>query len=388
MQAPKSLRRPSNWQDFESLCKKLWGEIWSCPEISKNGRAGQNQHGVDVYGLPATETSYYGIQCKGKDEYTNKQFSEEEILKEIEKAKTFEPALRKLYFVTTAVKDADIEAFVRKRNLVHRELGLFEVHLYSWEDIVDLIDENPITHDWYVKNQNFRTNRSFEVTFQAGVKEIEIRPKFKQTGTRFISRETKEKFDKMMPTALFAQIQSINKMNTLFATAFKAPVYLMSEVNESFCPFSLAIVNSGTETIEDYQLKFSLHGNVTEVKYSNVKESALTIISMHQSKNLSFSIDTMSGVLIPPKSTLVGDESLNSSMIFLKPLPEEGIITLKWKLISRNFKDNGELKIFVKPIIETDFKTEIVEDETKAGLLKEEITDYISRKEGKSKYDE
>ncbi len=35
MEAPQTLRRPSNWQDFESLCKKLWGEIWNCPEIQK-----------------------------------------------------------------------------------------------------------------------------------------------------------------------------------------------------------------------------------------------------------------------------------------------------------------------------------------------------------------
>ena len=27
MQAPKSLLKPQNWQDFETLCKKLWGEI-------------------------------------------------------------------------------------------------------------------------------------------------------------------------------------------------------------------------------------------------------------------------------------------------------------------------------------------------------------------------
>ncbi|MES2380631.1 MAG: hypothetical protein V4538_06305 [Bacteroidota bacterium] len=39
MEAPKLLRRPANWQDFESLCKMLWGELWKCPdEIKKNGR--------------------------------------------------------------------------------------------------------------------------------------------------------------------------------------------------------------------------------------------------------------------------------------------------------------------------------------------------------------
>lgn len=41
MQAPKSLSKPLNWQDFEILCKKLWGEIWKRSEIKKNGRSGQ-----------------------------------------------------------------------------------------------------------------------------------------------------------------------------------------------------------------------------------------------------------------------------------------------------------------------------------------------------------
>ena len=75
MKASKTLRKPKNWQDFETLCKKLWGEIWQCPEIQKNGRLGQNQNGVDIYGKPKGEDEYYGIQCKGK-EYTSQSISQ------------------------------------------------------------------------------------------------------------------------------------------------------------------------------------------------------------------------------------------------------------------------------------------------------------------------
>ena len=128
MKAAKTLGRPENWQDFESLCKKLWGEIWQCPEIKKNGRAGQTQNGVDVYGIPSFDDEYYGIQCKGKDEYTHKQLTVKEIDKEIEKAKSFEPKLKKLYFATTAVKDAEIEKVIRLKNTEHRKNKLFEVH--------------------------------------------------------------------------------------------------------------------------------------------------------------------------------------------------------------------------------------------------------------------
>ncbi len=58
MKIAQSLPKPQNWQDFETLCKKLWGEIWDCPEIKKNGRQGQSQNGVDVYGMPKNDNGY------------------------------------------------------------------------------------------------------------------------------------------------------------------------------------------------------------------------------------------------------------------------------------------------------------------------------------------
>jgi hypothetical protein len=58
MIAPTQIRKPENWQDFEKLCKKLWGEIWDCSDtIQRNGRSGQNQNGVDIFGLPKNETA-------------------------------------------------------------------------------------------------------------------------------------------------------------------------------------------------------------------------------------------------------------------------------------------------------------------------------------------
>ena len=95
MIAPTQLKKPSNWQDFETLCKLLWGEVWRCEDsIKRHGRQGQNQHGVDVYAYIEKYKGYCGIQCKGKDDYTDAQLIEDEIDREIEKAKTFEPKLK------------------------------------------------------------------------------------------------------------------------------------------------------------------------------------------------------------------------------------------------------------------------------------------------------
>lgn len=86
MIAQTQLKKPSNWQDFEKLCTLLWGEIWSCEDsIKRHGRQGQNQHGVDVFSYVEKYGGYCGIQCKGKDDYTNAQLTEGEIDTEIEK---------------------------------------------------------------------------------------------------------------------------------------------------------------------------------------------------------------------------------------------------------------------------------------------------------------
>jgi len=35
MISPTQIRKPENWQDFEKLYKKLWGEIWDCSSLIK-----------------------------------------------------------------------------------------------------------------------------------------------------------------------------------------------------------------------------------------------------------------------------------------------------------------------------------------------------------------
>jgi hypothetical protein len=82
----KNLRKPENWQDFETLCKKLFGEMWGCPNtIKKNGRLGQSQAGVDVYGRPKNEDEYWGVQCKGKDDYIIAKSQLRKLMKRLRK---------------------------------------------------------------------------------------------------------------------------------------------------------------------------------------------------------------------------------------------------------------------------------------------------------------
>ena len=146
----KDLRKPVYWQDFEDLCKVLWGELFNCSDtIKKNGRAGQPQCGVDVYGEINSNGDSFGIQCKGKDGYTHAKLSNLEINSELEKAKNFKPALDRYIIATTANKDANIEEYIRLKNLESKSKGTFSIELYCWEDIADAIEQNVTVLNWY-----------------------------------------------------------------------------------------------------------------------------------------------------------------------------------------------------------------------------------------------
>lgn len=369
MEAPQTLRPPANWQDFETLCKRLWGEIWSCPEIQKNGRLGQEQSGVDIFGIPFGEDGYYGIQCKGKSEYFNNQFTQNEILDEIEKAKGFEPKLKKLYLATTACNDNKTQSFVRQKNLEHKSQGLFEIHLFCWETIVDLIDSNRQIHEWYVKNQNYKTRKSISFTFDDGSTEITANPKFYRNVINFINKGTYNAF---------------NKANSLVNLQIKLnELYQRTTVNLSFLKVRFVLKNTGTDHLDEYKIFFEFDGELQEIADTNVT-SSIPVIERNYYRNTYIWNESKTGKIVPKNGILVGDDSLKSEPIFIKPAPKDGIVMVKWKLISKDFKDSGELKINIVPELKRKTKLVAVDDinleRIEAGIV-EDFIEYSNNKD-------
>lgn len=325
MEAKKHLRKPENWEDFESLCKKLWGEIWDCPEIKKNGRKGQSQNGVDLYGIPKGEKSYYGVQCKGKDEYSHKQLTESEIDHEIELAKSFQPPLAKFYFATTANKDSKIEEYIRIKDFENRQNDLFEVHLYSWEDIVDFIDEYKNTHDWYLNLHKFKLTSDVKICFENDQNEILVSVPFCEQYTNF---------------------QLGQKSTSIFEyTQYKLPKIerpLFRGENRSYFRFRLKIKNIGSAPIENAKLIIQPNGNYEEIgdEYVDsiiVPVNAKTDVEINETQGNLF--------ICPHRNILAPEEEYISDIICIKPKIEGSCIELIWKLVSNNLKKEGILKI-------------------------------------------
>lgn len=369
MEAPKTLRRPANWPDFETLSKKLWGEIWNCPDIRKNGRNGNNQHGVDVYGIPEKETEYFGIQCKGKDEYTDKQLSQEEILNEIKKAKTFEPPLKKLYFATTAVKNADIEQFVRKKNVEHLKAGLFGIEIYAWEDIVDLIDENKQTHDWYLKNQNFKVKKSVSFSFHDNSTELSANIPFKQEVIDY----------RQKAIAANPALQGLLTPSSMFGNISANKTSMFDyKINHSYFKFYLRLHNTGIDPIEDFKIFLEFEGDCQEIDTVTKGGGGIFTPAINYTYDTFIDSKEKTGTIVPHRNILVGEDTMGFDDIKIKPLHSSTTIIIHWKLVSKDFKDNGQLKLNLIPEIKKEFKTVLVEDPLNVRVEEKEIEDYIT----------
>ena len=141
---------PKNWQDFEMLCHKLWADIWCDPNAQRNGRQGQAQHGVDIFGKPAYQGFYAGVQCKEKDTQLGSKLRIQELNAECTKAKEFFPKINTFTMATTAARDATIQKHARKLN--EGKKFPFAVHVWSWVDISDEIAARPRLQEAYYPN--------------------------------------------------------------------------------------------------------------------------------------------------------------------------------------------------------------------------------------------
>lgn len=140
----KQIAPPKEWGTFEDLCHALFKRIWQDPLAQKNGRRGQAQSGVDIFGsLHGVRGSFYGVQCKGKDRNYGRKVEWSEVVAEVSKAETFSPRLDHWIFATTAATDAALQREARELSIEREAMGLFSVDVLGWEEIQGLLATAP-----------------------------------------------------------------------------------------------------------------------------------------------------------------------------------------------------------------------------------------------------
>jgi hypothetical protein len=140
---------PQNWQDFESICHRLWMEIWSDTTAKKHGRQGQPQHGVDIFGKPIYNNLFAGVQCKDKNGLLGSVLKAEELLAECDNALKFQPKLNAFTMATTSPRDAEIQK--KARELTLASIPCLSVDVWFWDDIQAEIIYRPSILEYYYK---------------------------------------------------------------------------------------------------------------------------------------------------------------------------------------------------------------------------------------------
>ncbi|EIJ45931.1 hypothetical protein GWL_29590 [Herbaspirillum sp. GW103] len=140
----QQLPAPKNWDKFEALMRALFAAVWENPLIQRHGRAGQVQHGVDVFGSPKDNPDRtYGVQCKGKDQLYGAAATADEFDTELAKAERFSPQLSQWVFATTAPNDGALQRHVAAVSERRVKAGQFPVSVQGWESIVGLLSSHP-----------------------------------------------------------------------------------------------------------------------------------------------------------------------------------------------------------------------------------------------------
>lgn len=120
---------PKSWDELEDICADLLKRLWHDPYVVRNGRDGQRQHGVDIYGKPVhlqgCGSGIAAAQCKRVEELT-----EGDIRNEIEQATEFVPKLEEFLILTTLKRDASLQKYVRTQ-----DWPINRVEILFWEDL-------------------------------------------------------------------------------------------------------------------------------------------------------------------------------------------------------------------------------------------------------------
>lgn len=169
----KQILPPISWEKFEDLTRALFAAVWKNPLFQKNGRSGQQQHGVDVYGIPDNNSGkYFGVQCKGKNAGYGAKASIGEFNAELIKADKFKPALGHWVFATTAPNDVTLQEHARIISEQRQKEGKFSVDAIGWDTIKALLSSNQaVVEEFYPEHaysfpQVMATLREFQANHE------------------------------------------------------------------------------------------------------------------------------------------------------------------------------------------------------------------------------
>lgn len=137
-----AIPKPTNWDDFEKKMLVLAQSELKDRTAQRNGRSGQKQAGIDVFGNRNGDPNLpFGIQCKQK---LQNAVTERELRREAKSALSFKPRPPvEFILATTAPRDQAIQAVARTITEEYRRDGIhMHVAVWGWEDIEERVSQH------------------------------------------------------------------------------------------------------------------------------------------------------------------------------------------------------------------------------------------------------
>lgn len=140
--AATQIPKPADEQAFERASIVLWRALLGDPNIQRNGRRGQRQNGVDLFGVRDQDPAYViGVQCKLKSD--GHFLTADEVRDEVRKALTFRPDLREYFITTTAPDDVALQELARELALEQKNNGRrILIYVWGWNTLEERISEH------------------------------------------------------------------------------------------------------------------------------------------------------------------------------------------------------------------------------------------------------
>lgn len=329
MKIEKELRKPANWQDFERICCEIAKVIWNDQYAKRYGRPGQKQDGVDIYGHEKDCDDFSGIQCKRYDKISNSIIDDE-----IKNATGFKPALKHLIIATTADRDTKIEEYIRQKDVENRKNNLFSVSILEWEDIVEILEQNPPLLNLYENSISSGLSKTIDISFSSGDTETTIKPQYIEKV--YIARDSNHKKVSI----------SVPSSSYPFHPFAHGMCIVTGKINHSYVPLEIQVQNVGLIEIKPISLFLNFPRDVW-IDSKNEKHNfelpnpiqSRTYINKEANK-VSFNSNT----LLPGRNEVL-------SVIYVKPDPSINEFEIDWDFSSGNFRKMGKLKVYVNPEI-------------------------------------
>lgn len=258
---------------FEHLCRDLWKNNSLNNQVQLNGRPGQTQDGVDVFGRYKESGKWFGIQCKVRKD--DNLLTKSDIQKEIAKALNFNPELCEYIICTTLSRNVKIQNVIRELNDELFKEKKFDLSILFWDDMQELLkSENNfvVCHKYF--NAFFANNETLGhavgklINLELGIG--------KQLDTHYeimIGKVPKEEDGKNTDVSYYKGTYFMINYHERKMETFPIPCFdsdLEQAFSNPFDRFRITKWINSIESIDDfiYECEDSIHAFLSEEEYS------------------------------------------------------------------------------------------------------------------------